>query len=132
MKAVLLGLVVCLSSLLNAQIANDLEIYSESGEKFTLTMNGEVINKEPASRVKVENTQHDYAEINILTEDGVSMSKRILISHNTTNTGPIAVPTAVVYKLTRKKNKLKLKTISRSDKKVQNNGNIIIMDKDEE
>lgn len=94
-------------------------------------MNGEVINKEPASRVKVENTQHDYAEITILTEDGVSMSKRILISHNTTKTGPITVPTAVVYKLTRKKNKLKLKTISRSDKKVQNNGNVIIMDKDE-
>ncbi len=129
MKVLLSILFLSMSMALSAQIANDLEIYTDNGAKFTMYMNGQKINDTPQPRVKVENTHHDFAEIKLVTEGGKTLiKKRILIGMNRSENGAPVVPSAVVYKIIEKKGKLKLKMVSNSDKKIQTDGDIINID----
>ncbi len=132
MKTLLSILFLSIGMAVSAQIANDLEIYTDDGGKFTLYMNGEKINESPTSRVKVENTHHDIVEVKLVMEDGTTTErKRLFINHSAGNAHVSSqIPVVSVYKIINKKGKLKWKLISRSDKKIQRDGDIIHIETD--
>ena len=109
-----------------AQISHDLTIYSEDGLKFTLVINGEEINSEPKSSVKVENTNNDYANVIVRFEDASipQIQKKVLqiAEPGTGGKGPVAV----VYAIKEKKGEQILRFVSRSAKKIQDAPLIII------
>ena len=111
----------------SAQIAHDLAVYSEDGDKFTLFVNGEQINAEPAANAKVENTNNDYALVRIVFADTnipQIEKKNLQIAEPGVNAkGPVSV----VYKVkVNKKGEHVLSFVSRSAKKIQDNPTIII------
>ncbi len=103
-----------------AQIAHDLEIYSEDGLKFTLIVNGKIINETPQSNVKITNIENDYVQIVIKFEDGkIASIKRKNVQIAAPGTGRI-YPVSTVYKIILKRGVYKLRFVSRSEKKIQN------------
>lgn len=54
---------------MQAQIAHDLEVYSEDGQKFTLFLNGRQINGEPLANVRLENIEQDQVSARVEFED---------------------------------------------------------------
>jgi hypothetical protein len=118
----------CLPSITtNAQIAHDLAVYSEDGDKFTLFVNGEQINAEPSANAKVENTNNDFALVRIVFVDTnipEIEKKNLQIAEPGVNAkGPVSV----VYKVkVNKKGEHVLSFVSRSAKKIQDNPTIII------
>ena len=120
----LIGALFCIA--LNAQISHDLVIFSDSGLKFTLFMNGEQINEEPRANVKIENTELDYCQVKLVFDDSSipNIEKKILqIGEPGIGDSP---PVATVYRIKNKKGTYKLGFVSRSPKKIQRN--IIIID----
>ena len=114
-------------SVVNAQIAHDLAVYSEDGDKFTLYVNGEQINAEPGANVKVENTNNDYVLVKIVFADTSITAierKNLQIAEPGVNAkGPVSV----VYKVKlNKKGEHVLSFVSRSAKKIQEGPTIII------
>ncbi|MBK7298867.1 MAG: hypothetical protein IPI91_20560 [Flavobacteriales bacterium] len=68
-RILLFAAATSITCFIQAQIAHDLTIYSEDGLKFTLTVNGETVNAEPSTNVKLENTNYDFARVVIAFED---------------------------------------------------------------
>ncbi len=113
---VLLSLFISYSQ---AQISHDLEIFSEDGLKFTLIVNGKVINETPQSNVKIMNIENDNVQIVIKFEDTSipSIKKKYLQIADPGNNSKY--PVSTVYKIFFKKGNYKLKFVSRSKKKIQ-------------
>jgi hypothetical protein len=110
----------------NAQIAHDLTVYSEDGKAFTLLVNGQTVNAEPATSATAKDINFDYAKVVVRFADGTTPElekKNLQIA--TPGTGPKG-PVAVVYALKEKKGEQVLRFVSRSDKKIQNTPVIII------
>ena len=102
-----------------AQISHDLEIFSEDGLKFTLIVNGKIINETPQSNVKITNIENDYVQIVIkfdAKELATIKKKNLQIASPGTGT---SYPVSTVYKIFYKKGVYKLKFVSRSEKKIQ-------------
>ena len=117
-----------------AQIAHDLEIYSEDGLKFTLILNGRVMNEEPASNIQIVNTNKDFLNAKIKFEDESIEDltrKNLQLAHPGTDEAKKNIPVSVVYKIVEKKGKYKLRFASRSDKKIQPNGTVIIYENEQ-
>ncbi len=114
----------------NAQIAHDLEIYSENGLKFTLILNGREMNAEPVSNIQIINTDKDYLHAKIIFENQTipPIEKKFLQLADPgqeTNKAPVSV----VYKIvTNRKGKHKLRFASRSFKKIQDPADVIIIE----
>ena len=127
-KALLLELpLASLPSLINAQIAHDLAVYSEDGDKFTLFVNGEQVNAEPSANAKIENTNNDFALVRIVFADTnipTIEKKNLQIAEPGVNAkGPVSV----VFKVkVNKKGEHVLSFVSRSAKKIQDTPVIII------
>ncbi|HXH18709.1 MAG TPA: hypothetical protein VNJ07_06460 [Chitinophagales bacterium] len=118
--------------ILHAQIAHDLTIYSPEGLKFTLIANGEQINAEAASRVKMENVEEDYVNVKILFEnDSIPpLEKKFLqIADPGTN---VPKPVSTVWTIIEKNGQYKFKFLSRSDKKIQPKETLIIQQQPED
>ena len=114
---------------IQAQIAHDLTIYSEDGLKFTLTVNGETVNAEPSTNVKLENTNYDFARVVITFEDeNIPQIERKALQLATPGTGPKG-PVAVVFAIKEKKGEQILRFVGRSAKKIQDNPTININNK---
>ncbi len=108
------------------QIAHDLTVYSEDGLFFTLVVNGQTINAEPASSATASNINFDYAKVIVRFQDAalpVIERKNLQIAHP--GTGPKG-PVAAVYAIKEKKGEMVMRFVSRSDKKIQNAPVIII------
>lgn len=111
-----------------SQIAHDLEIYSEDGLMFTLILNGRTMNDKPVSNIQITNTDKDYMNAKIIFADTniVSIEKKMLqIAAPGTQE---KVPVSVVYKIVAKKEDIKLVFASRSEKKIQPQKEVIIID----
>ena len=65
----LLGLLFTVQLSAIAQISHDLEIYSENGEKFYLTINGRKMNDVAVSQIQITNTDKDYVSAKIEFEN---------------------------------------------------------------
>ena len=115
-----------LSALSFAQIAHDMEIYSEGGEKFTLTMNGRVLNEEPANRVAIQNIQYDNVHLVIDFEDeNIPDIEKKYYSLSSSAEGEEGKPIATLAKIIEKDGQYKLRTVSSSVKMIQTNTIII-------
>ena len=102
-----------------AQISHDLEIYSEDGLKFTLIVNGKVINETPQSNVKITNIENDYVQVVIKFENGeLATIKKKNLQIGTPGTSD-SYPVSTVYKIIYKKGVYKLRFVSRTEKKIQ-------------
>ena len=114
-----------------AQISHDLTVWSEEGLKFTFVANGEQINAEPASRVKMENIEEDYVNVKITFEDAAipPLEKKFLQIANVDGDNK---PVSVVWTIVQKDGNYKFKFASRSDKKIQPNETIIIQQQEED
>jgi hypothetical protein len=115
------------SGYLQAQIAHDLEVYSEDGKKFTLFLNGRQINEVPQANVRLENIQQDQVSSRVVFEDGSIPpinQKYFQIGEPGIEASP---PQSTVYKivLTKKKG-YKLRLASMDEKKIQEDKIIII------
>ena len=128
-RTILLLYVLVLSNISFDQIWNDLEIYSENGEKFTLYINWEELNKESASRLKVLNTEYDFVNVKIVFEDKSkkSLEKKMVIAYNPSSE-TIIESYDPVFIITSKRNESKLKVVSRSPKKIQSDNRVIIIE----
>lgn len=102
-----------------AQISHNLEIFSEDGLKFTLIVNGQKINETPQSNVKIMDTENDYVQMKIAFENTEipDIKKKFLqiAAPGTQEKKPVST----VYKIVEKKGVYKLRFVSRSDKKIQ-------------
>ena len=113
------------------QIAHDLEVFSEDGVKFTLILNGRVMNEQPMSSIQVLNTDKDYLNLKIKFEDAMIPDierKMLQIANPGTDEYERNKPVSVVYKIVEKKGQYKLHFASRSDKKIQDQGDVIIIE----
>jgi hypothetical protein len=115
------------SGYLQAQIAHDLEVYSEDGKKFTLFLNGRQINERPAANVRLENIQQDQVSARVVFEDTAIPpinQKYFQIGEPGIET---SAPQSTVYRivLTKKKG-YKLRLASMVEKKIQEDKIIII------
>ncbi|MBL7962588.1 MAG: hypothetical protein JNM31_01975 [Flavobacteriales bacterium] len=109
-----------------AQIAHDLTVYSEDGLAFTLVVNGQTINAEPASSVTASNINFDHAKVVVrFVDEAIPPIERKNLQIATPGTGPKG-PVAVVYAIKEKKGEMVVRFVSRSDKKIQNAPVIII------
>ena len=103
-----------------AQIAHDLEIFSEDGLNFTLFVNGKKMNEIPQANVQIINIENEYVQVKIKFEDSSipDLDKKIvqIASPGTEEKKPMSV----VYKIKEKKGVYKLRFVSRSDKMIQN------------
>lgn len=111
------------------QISHDLEIFSEDGLKFTLILNGRVLNEEPMSNVQILNMDKDYVSAKIKFENGDIediVKKNLQIANPTTDEASRNKPVTTVYKIVEKKGNYKLRFASRSDKKIQPKENVIV------
>ena len=113
-----------------SQISHDLEIYSENGLKFTLVLNGRTMNAEPVSNIQIVNTDKDYVNAKIIFEDpNIAEIEKKYLQLADPGTGADKVPVSVVYKITEnKKGEQNLKFASRSHKKIQEAGDIIVIE----
>lgn len=114
-----------------SQIAHDLEVFSEDGVKFTLILNGRVMNEQPMSSIQVLNTDKDYLNLKIKFEDAMIPDierKMLQIANPGTDEYERNKPVSVVYKIVEKKGQYKLNFASRSDKKIQDQGDVIIIE----
>lgn len=121
---------VILTSTIHAQIAHDLEIYSENGQKFTLILNGRTMNEEPVSNIQIMNTDKDYFQTKIVFEDPTlpPIEKKFLQLADP-GQGTDKDPVSVAYKIVEnKKGQQKLKFASRSHKKIQDPTQIIVIE----
>ncbi len=110
----------------HAQIAHDLTVYSEDGETFTLLVNGQKVNDQPAASVTAQNINFDYAKVIVqFANDSLPPIERKNLQIATPGTGPKG-PVAAVYAIKEKKGEQVLRFVSRSDKKIQDNPVIII------
>lgn len=110
----------------SAQIAHDLTVYSEDGKSFTLLVNGQTVNAEPATSATASNINFDYAKVVVRFADGTTPDiERKNLQIATPGTGPKG-PVAAVYAIKEKKGEQVLRFVSRSDKKIQNAPVIII------
>ena len=103
-----------------AQIAHDLEIYSEDGLKFKLMANGKALNEAFESNVTLKNIEHDYLTILVYVEgedEPILKKKYLQIGDPGTDNSP---PVSCVYKIIKKKGKYKFRFVSRTEKKIQN------------
>ena len=112
-----------ISSFSFGQIAHDLEIFSESGDKFKISINGRVLSEQYGTHVKLDNIQNDNLHVKIEFEDSKRepiLKKYLLLSDpGEQHDGPMT-PQSNVYKVREtRKGKLKLSYVSRSPKKVQ-------------
>jgi hypothetical protein len=110
------------------QISHDLEIYSETGLKFTLILNGRKMNEQPVSTIQVVNTDKDYVHAKIVFEDTsiVEIEKKMLQLADPAE-GAVKSPVSCVYKIVEtKKGEQVLRFASRSHKKIQSSDVIII------
>ena len=109
-----------------AQIAHDLEIYAVGGEKFTVTINGRLLNEDAASRVEVKNIDYDLVHLIIVFEDSTieSIEKKYF---QISSAVPVEKnkPVVAVAKIIEKKGKYKLRYASTSLKKIQQNTIIV-------
>ena len=130
MKKLILTLLVGLLTMHSfGQISHDLEIFSEDGLKFTLILNGRIMNEEPMSNIQILNTDKDYLSLKIKFEDTSIPDierKMLQIANPGTDEAQRNKPVSVVYKIVEKKGKYKLRFASRSDKKIQDEPDIII------
>lgn len=113
---------------LSAQISHDLEVYSENGEKFFLILNGRKMNEEAVSNIQITNTDKDYVNAKIVFENESipPIEKKFLqIAEPGTQE---KVPVSAVYKVVEKKGEYKLNFSSRSQKKIQVNPDVIIIE----
>ena len=84
------------------QIAHDLEIFSEDGLKFTLILNGRIMNEEPMSNIQILNTDKDYLSLKIKFEDPSipDLERKMLqIANPGTDEVKRNKPVSVVYKI---------------------------------
>lgn len=110
----------------SAQIAHDLTVYSEDGLPFTLLVNGQAINAEPATSVTASNINFDYATVIARFADpSIPTIERKNLQIAQPGTGPKG-PVAAVYAIKEKKGEVVMRFVSRSDKKIQNAPVIII------
>lgn len=120
MKSLYLSALFILFSVISfGQIAHDLEIYSEDGKNFTLIINGQTMNEEPASNVQIVDTQKDYVNAKIVFEDASIPPierKALQIGGVGDDKGK---PVSTVYKIKEKKGEYKLRFASRSVKMIQ-------------
>lgn len=130
MKNILFTLlfVFTLTSIVNAQVAHDLEIYSENGLNFTLILNGRTMNEIPANNVQITNTDKDYVNAKIIFEnDGIPAIEKKFLQLAEPGQGNDKFPVSVVYKIIEnKKGAQTLRFASRSRKKIQTTETIII------
>jgi hypothetical protein len=119
LKIAVLVLSVIVSSIGYSQISHDLEIYSENGEKFFLTINGRQMNDEVVNNIQIMNTDKDYVHVKIRFEDPAfpEIEKKMLQLAEPGNVEK--KPVTVVYKIVEKKGVYKLVFVSRSQKKIQ-------------
>ncbi len=119
-KIFLLTLLLSLFAIYSqAQAYHDLEIFSEDGLKFTVIMNGKVMNETPQSNVKLTDLQYDQVHIVIKfeNEEIPDIKKKYLqISEPGTAQSP---PVSTVYKIIYKKGVYKLRFMSRIEKNIQ-------------
>lgn len=110
----------------SAQINHDLTIYSEDGDLFTLVVNGQTINAEPATSVTAKDIAFDFAKVVIRFADGttpdIERKNLQIAAPGTTPSGPMAT----VYKIKEMKGEKNLRFASRSAKHIQNTPVIII------
>ena len=120
MKSSLLISVFSLITVLSfSQIAHDLEIFSEDGLNFTLIINGQTMNNEPASNVQIVDIQKDYVNAKIVFEDEAIPPierKALQIGGVGDDKGK---PVSTVYKIKEKKGEYKLRFASRTVKMIQ-------------
>jgi hypothetical protein len=119
-----------LSSGINAQISHDLEIYSEEGLMFTLYLNGRKMNEQVVSNIQIMNTDKDYVQAKIVFEDAaIPPLEKKFLQLAEPGEGSSKAPVSVVYKIVEgKKGDYKLRFASRSEKKIQSNQEIIIVE----
>ena len=115
MSLVLLGL----SAGAQIDFANDIEIFSDKGELFTLYVNGQQVNQQPSSYVKVENIRHNIiqARIEIEDENKSEVKKEILVL-NVPGVDSTSDPVVAIFKLKKRlkifnKRKYRLKSTER-------------------
>ncbi|HRN36408.1 MAG TPA: hypothetical protein PLV70_12260 [Flavobacteriales bacterium] len=110
----------------SAQVAHDLTIYSEDGAPFTLLVNGQAINTEPAASVTAKDLQVGFALVQVRFADAsLPMIERKNLQIAAPGTAPSG-PMAVVYAIKEKKGEMKIRFISRTPKQVQHAPVIII------
>jgi|SRR5690554_1985750 len=117
-------------SSVHSQISHDLEIYSENGLKFTLILNGRTMNEVPVSNIQILNTDKNYVHAKIIFEEQTipEIEKKFLQLADP-NKGAEDIPVSVVYKIVEnRKGKQNLRFASRSRKKIQPAGDIIIIE----
>lgn len=117
-------LFVMISSFSMSQIAHDLEIFSETNDKFKVYINGVELSSQYGKHVRLDNVQNDNLNVKIEFEDKSKapiVKKYLLLSDpgEGQDSGP-ASPCSNVYKVKMtKKGKMKLAFVSRSKKKIQ-------------
>lgn len=117
------GLLACT---LHAQIGHDLTVFSEDGLPFTLTLNGQVINAEPATSVTAKDVSFGFARVAVnFADEAIPGLERKNLQIATPGTAPSG-PVAVVYAIKEKKGEQKLRFVSRSPKHLQQAPVIII------
>ena len=116
----------CLSLSVQAQIGHDITVFSEDGLPFTLVMNGQTINAEPATSVTAKDISFDFVKLEVtFVDEAIPMIERKNVQIATPGTAPSG-PVAVVYAIKEKKGEQKLRFVSRSPKHIQNAPVIII------
>ena len=109
-----------------AQIAHDLSIFSEDGSKFSMTVNGRDVTDGFVKNIELKDIQEDYVKVLINFEDtGIPpLSRTVYLAKAGTGEKP---PMTSVYVLkTNKKGEWKLRLESTSEKKIQQDQQIII------
>lgn len=124
-KLFILFVHVCLfSAFTNAQIAHDFELFSETGDKFKIYVNGLELSDKYGTHVRLDNIQNDNLNIKIEFEDQTKepIVKKYLLLSDPAEGPEVATksPCSNVYKIkANKKGELNLAFVSRSRKKIQ-------------
>lgn len=100
-KFTLTLLFIAVASYAQPETAGHLTIFSEDGDKFTLILNGEVINDEPQTNLRVEDLNQPYYNAKIKFED---KSLADISKNNLQLTDVDGIFSDVTYKIKRDKN----------------------------
>ena len=115
-------LILAFSSISYSQIGHDLEIFSETSDKFKVYVNGQLLSNQYGSHVKLDNVQHDNLNVKIEFEDAAKepiVKKYCYLADPGQETEPKS-PQSNVYKIKQtKKGKMKFVFASRAYKKIQ-------------
>ncbi len=115
------------NGILQAQIAHDLEVYSEDGKKFTLYLNGRQINEAPSSNVRIKNIEQDQVSARIEFEESDIPPINVKYFQIGEPGIDASAPQSTVYRIVMTKKKgYKLRLASMDDKKIQEDQIIII------